>query len=35
MAPESVLLAQRKIENWHDLDLDVLRRPDKELEEDD
>jgi hypothetical protein len=27
---ESVQLAQRKIENWHDLNLDVLRRPDKE-----
>ena len=24
---ESVLLSQRKIESWHDLDLEVLRRP--------
>jgi hypothetical protein len=31
---ESVLLAQRKIENWHNLDLDVLRRPHKERDED-
>jgi hypothetical protein len=31
---ESVQLAQRKIENWHDLNLDVLRRPDKEHDED-